>query len=115
MKGSKTVPASEQCVRTADMKPHPGVYRRPVPTAGNPSSKHPTDLRHLFASQWACRVSLGTAELAEANAKAAPACRVGGQIREVSRPARQGSPGPRSRSRAGGRLQSVPPLLAASN
>lgn len=37
----KTVSVSEQCVRTAEMKPHPGVSTAaPVPTAGNSSSKH---------------------------------------------------------------------------
>lgn len=70
MNGSKTVPASEQCVRTADMKPHPGVYRRPGSNRWQFQLQAPTDLRHLFASQWACRMSLGTAELAQANAKA---------------------------------------------
>lgn len=70
MKVSKTVPASEQCVRTADMKPHPGVYRRPGSNRWQFQLQTPADLRPLFASQWACRLSLGTAELAEANAHA---------------------------------------------
>lgn len=70
MKGSKAVSASEQCVRTAEVKPHPGVYRRPGSNRWQFQLQAPTDLRHLFASQWACRMSLGSADLAEANAKA---------------------------------------------
>lgn len=61
---------SAHCVRTADVKPFPGVYLRPGSNRYQFQLQAPTDLRHLFRSQWACRVSLGTSELMEANAKA---------------------------------------------
>lgn len=66
MKGTKAVSVSSECVRTADVKPDPGATRRP----GTNRYQPPTDLRHLIRSQWACRTSLGTANLLKANAKA---------------------------------------------
>ena len=70
MKGSKAVSVSSECVRTTDVKPHPGVTRRPGTNRYQFQLQTPTDLRHLIRSQWACRTSLGTADLLEANAKA---------------------------------------------
>lgn len=50
--------------------PHTGVYRRPGSTRWQLRIKAPSDLLHLYPSGWACRVSLDTSDLREANAKA---------------------------------------------
>lgn len=70
MKGTKAVSVSSECVRTADVRPDPGVTRRPGTNRYQFQLQSPTDLRHLIRSQWACRTSLGTANLLKANAKA---------------------------------------------
>lgn len=54
-----------------ELKPHPGVHKRPGSVLWQWRIKPPTDLRHLYAAQWAHRCSLATADLREANDKAA--------------------------------------------
>lgn len=52
-------------------KPDIGVHRRPRSTSWQWRIKVPLDLRYLYPSEWAYRASLGTADLREANRKAA--------------------------------------------
>lgn len=52
-------------------KPITGVYRRPGSTRWQLRIKVPADLTSLYPTEWACRVSLETSELREANERAA--------------------------------------------
>lgn len=52
-------------------KPLTGVYRRPRSTRWQLRIKVPSDLASLYPTEWACRVSLETSDLREANEKAA--------------------------------------------
>lgn len=54
-----------------DMKRAQGVAPRPGSTVWQWAIKAPSDLRHLYPSQWAHRVSLGTTDLRTANERAA--------------------------------------------
>jgi hypothetical protein len=57
-----------------DMTPLPGVQRRPGTQSWQYCKKNPEPLLShpaIGGKQWACRVSLGTSDLREANAKAA--------------------------------------------
>jgi hypothetical protein len=56
---------------TEDMKRHPGVHSRSGSSIWQWRIKAPVDLASHYPSEWADRVSLGTADLREANAKAA--------------------------------------------
>jgi len=51
MKGWKAVSVSSECVRTADVKPHPGVTRRPGTNRYQFQLQTPTDLKHLIRSE----------------------------------------------------------------
>ncbi|MEK8048704.1 site-specific integrase [Ideonella sp. DXS22W] len=53
------------------MKRATGVYLRPGSNIWQWAVKAPADLKHLYPGQWAHRVSLGTADLREANTLAA--------------------------------------------
>ncbi len=55
---------------TDDMKRFPGVHPRPRSSIWQWRIKVPADLASLYPSQWAHRVSLGTADLRDANEKA---------------------------------------------
>lgn len=52
-------------------KPLTGVYRRPRSANWQLRIKVPSDLTSLYPTEWACRVSLDTSDLREANEKAA--------------------------------------------
>lgn len=52
-------------------KPMTGVYRRPGSTRWQLRVKVPSDLLSLYPTEWACRVSLETSDLREANEQAA--------------------------------------------
>jgi integrase len=52
------------------MKRGPGVFKRPGSSAWHWGIKVPADLRNQYASQWAHRCSLETADLREANERA---------------------------------------------
>jgi hypothetical protein len=52
-------------------KPLTGVYRRPRSTNWQLRIKAPADLVSLYLTEWACRVSLETSDLREANENAA--------------------------------------------
>ncbi|WP_420541784.1 DUF6538 domain-containing protein [Roseateles chitosanitabidus] len=54
-----------------DVKRATGVQKRPSSNSWHWGIKAPSDLKHLYASQWAHRCSLETADLREANTKAA--------------------------------------------
>lgn len=54
-----------------DMKRATGVQKRPGSTSWHWGIKAPSDLKHLYAGQWAHRCSLETADLRDANTKAA--------------------------------------------
>lgn len=69
-KSPKTPTVYAQCVRDTDVTPFPNVYRRPGTSRWQFALQAPRDLAHHFKTQWACRVSLGTSELREANTKA---------------------------------------------
>lgn len=54
-----------------DMKRATGVQKRPGSTSWHWGIKAPSDLKHLYAGQWAHRCSLETADLRDANTRAA--------------------------------------------
>lgn len=69
-KTQKTPTVYVQCVRDTDVTPFPNVYRRAGTSRWQFALPAPRDLSHHFKTQWACRTSLGTSDLREANAKA---------------------------------------------
>ena len=48
-----------------------GVHKRTASSVWQWVIKTPNELQSLYPTQWACRWSLGTSDLKEANAKAA--------------------------------------------